>query len=137
MSFVSHCATKATGKRISAAIIERQRQDDADDDDRADSQQLADEPTAERGHAEAVFIIENREWLDWWLMQRFPGRTLEELDNVDWLRLQRAMEVERIVNVEQRHKLYLDDKLKADDLTPQEWRMIRKHNRLLGVDDGE
>ena len=70
-------------------------------------------------------------------MQRFPGRTLEELDNVDWLRLQRAMEVERIVNVEQRHKLYLDDKLKADDLTPQEWRMIRKHNRLLGVDDGE
>jgi len=84
-----------------------------------------------------VFIIENREWLDWWLMQRFPGRTLEELDNVDWLRLQRAMEVERIVNVEQRHKLYLHDKLKEKDLTTAEWRMIRKHNRLLGVDDGE
>ena len=78
-------------------------------------------------------------------MQRFPGRTLEELDNVDWLRLRRAMEVGRIVDVEAKHSLYLDGKLGADSITSAEWRAIERHNELYdawesahdGAVDGE
>lgn len=86
---------------------------------------------------------QNREYLDWWLMQRFPGRTLEELDGIDWLRLQRAEEVGRIVAIEQRlrawHKRKTADK-RADEFTTDEWRIIKRHDewmRELGFDDGE
>jgi hypothetical protein len=54
---------------------------------------------------------------------------LEELDGVDWLRLQRAAEVERIVNVELRRKAYFDRQSK--DLTADEWEAIRKHDAWL------
>lgn len=78
-------------------------------------------------------------------MQRFPGRTLEELDGMDWLRLRRAMEIGRIVDVEAKHALYLDGKLQADAIKPTEWRMIERHNELYeawesahgGAVDGE
>ena len=78
-------------------------------------------------------------------MQRFPGRTLEELDGMDWLRLRRAMEVGRIVDVEAKHALYLDGKLGADSITSAEWRAIERHNELYdawesahgGAVDGE
>ena len=65
-----------------------------------------DDTSAERGLAEALFVAQNEAYIDWWLLQRFPGKTLEELDNVDWLRLQRAMEVDRIVESEQRRNAY-------------------------------
>lgn len=82
------------------------------------------------GWAAAAFAAQNREYLDWWLMQRFPGRTLEELDGIDWLRLQRALEVGRIVDVEQKHALVLEDKLKPGALSAQEWAAIRRHDGL-------
>jgi hypothetical protein len=69
-------------------------------------------------------------------MQRFPGRTLEELEGVDWLRLQRALEVGRIVDVEARRKLNLDGKLAADAIPPHEWRMIAEHDRLMDELEG-
>ena len=132
---VGRCAAETPGKRISAAIVERQRADDDDDDDSRAEPDADDLITAERGIAEAVFLCENREYLDWWLMQRFPGRTLEELDGVDWLRLQRAEQVARIVDVEQRHATWLKRKdHKASDLSPADWRMIRRHNRMVGED---
>ena len=63
-------------------------------------------------------------------MQRFPGRTPDELDSIDWLRLQRALEVGRIVDVEAKNALLLEGKLDADKLTAGEWRAIQRHNRL-------
>jgi hypothetical protein len=87
--------------------------------------------------AAPTILHDNREYLDYWLLQRFPGRTLEELDGVDWLRLQRAETVGRIVDVEQRRKAWHKSKdRKPDAFTAAEWRMIRRHDRLVG-DDGE
>jgi hypothetical protein len=84
--------------------------------------------------AEAIFVAENEAYIDWWLLEKFPGRTLEELDGVDWLRLQRAMEVDRIVEAEQRRLAYIESggegEPDADDL-----RMWEHHDRLLGVDE--
>lgn len=79
---------------------------------------------------------DNREYLDYWLMQTFPGRTLEELDGIDWPRLMRAQDVGRLVSYEQRRKLWLDGKLQDDQLTPAEWKHIRRFAYLDG-DDGE
>lgn len=75
-------------------------------------------------------MAENREYLDWYLMQKFPGRTLEELDTLDWLRLQRALEVGRIVELEQRHVLVMNGKLKADALNAWEWAQVRRNTAL-------
>ena len=78
-----------------------------------------------------MYLRENREWFDWWLLQKFPGRTLEELDGIDWLRLQRALEVGRIVELEGKNTLVTEGKLPAESLTDQEWRQIRRHNALF------
>lgn len=68
-------------------------------------------------------------------MQKFPSRTLEELDGIDWLRLQRACEVDRLVTVEQKRQAQIDGRVKEDDITPDEWRLIRQHDAL--VEDAE
>lgn len=85
--------------------------------------------------AEAVFLRENREYIDWWLLQQFPGRTLEELDDIDWLRLMRAQDVGRLISNEQRLALWRDGKLTDDQLTPAEWQHIRRF-AYLDSDDG-
>ena len=64
-------------------------------------------------------------------MQKFPGRTLEELDGIDWLRLQRALEVGRIVELEGKNTLVTEGKLPTDSLTPREWRQIQRHNAIF------
>ncbi len=69
-------------------------------------------------------------------MQAFPSRTLEELDGIDWLRLMRAQEVGRLVGNEQRRKLWMDDKLKDEDLTLAEWQHIRKYIYLDEDENG-
>ena len=87
--------------------------------------------TAERGLAEAQFIAQNREWLDYWLMQRFPGKTLEELDAIDWPRLMRAIEVEQIVGIESKRKQFLDGDLKRKYLKAWELQRFEQHDDLL------
>lgn len=81
-----------------------------------------------------MFVAQNEAYIDWWLLQRFPNRTLEELDDMDWIRLQRALEVDRIVEAEQRRKLYIDGKIKTEDVTDSEWLMWEYHDNLLGED---
>jgi hypothetical protein len=83
--------------------------------------------------AEAIFVSDNEAYIDWWLLQRFPGRTLEELDAVDWLRLQRAMEVDRIVETEQRRRAYVESGGEMD-VDSDDLRMWGHHDKLLGAD---
>ncbi len=64
-------------------------------------------------------------------MQTFPGRTLEELDRIDWLRLQRALEVGRIVELEGKNTLVTEGKLPTESLTSREWAQIQRHNALF------
>jgi hypothetical protein len=68
-------------------------------------------------------------------MQKFPGRTLEELDGMDWLRLQRALEVGRIVEAEQKNAQMLAGKIKPDALTAEEYAIIQRNDELYEAED--
>ncbi len=76
------------------------------------------------------------ELADYQLLKQFPGKTLEELDTIDWLRLRRANEVGRVIDLEQRRKLWLEEKLSDDTFTAQDWRDIAINDELAG-DDGD
>jgi hypothetical protein len=73
--------------------------------------------------------------VDAWLLRRFPGRTLDEIDGMNWPRYLRALEAERIEQVEDRRALYLAKKLKSEDLTPDDWTAIQQHDSWM-ADDG-
>ena len=62
------------------------------------------------------------------LMARFPGRTLEELDSMDYGRLMRALSAGHVEAVEMRRALYLADKAKPTD---DEWAAIRDHDEWV------
>jgi hypothetical protein len=73
--------------------------------------------------------------IDSWLLNLFPGRTLEELDEMDLNRFYRAKLAQQIQFVEERRKLFLQGKLKSKDLTVREWEMIVEHDRLLNQEN--
>ncbi len=74
------------------------------------------------------------------MLGKFPGRTLEELDSMDVLRVLRASKVQEIDRVEAMRRLALD-KDGQKRLEPEDWKAIARHDRLLKrfevVDDGE
>lgn len=59
-------------------------------------------------------------------MARFPGRTLEELDQMDYGRLMRAIEAERMQDIEAKART------QRDKLTPDEWVALERHDRMMG-----
>lgn len=61
--------------------------------------------------------------LDAWLLGRFPGRTLEELDGMDWGRFSRALEAGQIERVLQRETLWKAGKLET--LDESDWQVIK------------
>jgi hypothetical protein len=63
--------------------------------------------------------------LDAWLLASFPGRTLNELDAMDFPRWMRAREVMEIDRIEQLNLDYLKKRAKP---TRAEWKRIRQHN---------
>lgn len=65
--------------------------------------------------------------MDAWLLQLFPGRTLEELDQMDYARLQRAVEARNIEHAEELRRLTLARKRKA---TPAEYIQFARHDSL-------
>ena len=73
--------------------------------------------------------------MDNYLLEALPGLTLAQIDGMDVHRLARALQVRRIREVEARRQLVADDKLKPDALSADEWRMIRHHDRLMGIDN--
>lgn len=66
--------------------------------------------------------------LDAMLLEKFPGRTLDELDAMDFVRYWRALDVQRAQTIERMRDLQLEDKYKP---TPGEWRQILRHDRLM------
>jgi len=83
----------------------------------------------------ALASLPAHEW-DAWLLNRFPGRTLEELDAVDIPRLLRAVRVQEIDRVESTRRLAVragsQSKLESSD-----WRAIQRHDRLIARHYGE
>jgi hypothetical protein len=58
------------------------------------------------------------------LINLFPGRTLEELDQMDLNRYYRAKIVGRMQAVEARRRLFLAGKLKGQDLDQEDWNLV-------------
>jgi hypothetical protein len=54
----------------------------------------------------------------------FPGRTLEELDQMDLNRLYRAKVAARMQATEYRRQRFLEGKIKPKDIDPDEWKLI-------------
>lgn len=69
--------------------------------------------------------------LDAWLLERFPGKTLDELDGMDFARYWRAFTVQRIQGIERLRALQLEDKYQP---TPAEWRQILRHDAWVADD---
>ena len=69
--------------------------------------------------------------MDAWLLRKFPSRTLDELDEMDWPRYLRAMQAEKIEAIEERRKLFMANKIQPDELTADEWEAIREHDRWI------
>jgi hypothetical protein len=61
----------------------------------------------------------------------FPGRTLEELDNIDWFRLKRALEVKEIGEIEQTYLGYKQGIVKSTSITSKQWEKITEHDQLI------
>lgn len=113
-----------SGKRERAGIVASKRDSpEISDDDRADDSAIGAGIGAMLGAMPAL--------VDGWLMDLFPGRTLEELDGVDYLRLQRALDAKRIAAAEDKRKLYLDGTLKGDQMSPSEWVILRDNDRMI------
>jgi hypothetical protein len=71
--------------------------------------------------------------VDAWLLKQFPGRTLEELDGMNYVRYLRAMEVRHIEQVEQMRTSYLKGEVPNDKQDSDVWSAIREHDDLLDM----
>jgi len=63
------------------------------------------------------------------LLRKFPGRTLDELDRMDWMRYQRAMEAQRILDIEGKRAAFTSGNLES--LSADEWLVVQENDRLL------
>ncbi len=68
--------------------------------------------------------------VDMWLLREFPGRTLEELDGIDFGRLWRALSCRAVLRAEEARELYLQGKYKP---TPEEWKAILRNDAALDM----
>lgn len=68
--------------------------------------------------------------IDSWLLEMFPGRTLEELDNMDWYRLQRALQSKHVRHVEEMRRQVKTGKVKGDKLDQSIALEIKAHDEL-------
>jgi hypothetical protein len=73
------------------------------------------------------------------LLRTFPGRTLEELDEMDWGRWQRAVEAQMHLDVERVRERILAKEIKASQVPRAVADMILEHDDLVGdyEDDGD
>lgn len=70
--------------------------------------------------------------MDAWLLRRFPGRFLDEIDTqMDWARFMAAVKAEATERVEDRREMQMTGKLKAKDLSAADWEAIKRHDELL------
>jgi hypothetical protein len=62
--------------------------------------------------------------MDAWLLKRFPGRLLEEIDEMDWLRYSRALEAQYIDDIE-------DLRISGgNDLSTEQWQEIKNNDAI-------
>ena len=64
-------------------------------------------------------------------MRNFPGRTLDELDRMDWPRYLRALEAAGIERVEDKRQQHIAGELGEEKLSAEIWEQIREHDELI------
>jgi hypothetical protein len=64
------------------------------------------------------------------LLDQFKGRTLEEIDQMDWARYNRALVARNIVDAEQTARLHNSGRLKSKDIDKATWQRIKKNEVL-------
>ena len=71
--------------------------------------------------------------LDSWLLSRFPGRTLEELDNMDWFRYLRAVHAGNIEHAETTLREFREGEKTQKNIDENTWRTIQENNELINA----
>lgn len=61
---------------------------------------------------------------------QFPGRTLDELDDMDLLRYLRAMEARNIDTLEETAYQVQTGKKKGSEVSKEEWDKIREYQKI-------
>lgn len=82
--------------------------------------------------------------VDAWLLERFPGKTLEELDNMNWTRFMRAMEAQEICDIESKKSALTKGLIKGSSVTRRDLARMKRNDdvykayeaRLEGSTDG-
>lgn len=69
--------------------------------------------------------------VDAYLLQQFPGKTLDELDQMDWARYNRALRARYITDIEDTAKLYKSHKIQAKDVSATKWERIRQNDEMF------
>jgi len=69
-------------------------------------------------------------------MERFPGRTLEEIDGMNWPRYLRAMEARNMAGIEDARKAQINGDIKTADMDTSIWEAIKEHDALMAEVDG-
>jgi len=103
----SVCAGKSPGGSGGVAVVGYIRSRDADGDSRLSP------PDA---------------LLDAWLLRAFPGRTLEELDAMDWTRYQRAMDAAEIEHIERARQRFLAGQCEDSAVN---WPAVLRHDEWI------
>lgn len=109
------------GKRIEPAVVRYLRRAKSEDD--AENEAATDRPIAT---PEAL--------IDAWLLEQFPGRFLEELDQIDVNRLLRARTARGLESVETKRRRFLAKKIAADAIDKAEWKIIEI---MDAIDNGD
>jgi len=63
------------------------------------------------------------------MLRRFPGRTLEELDAMDWARYMRAMEAEKVMIAEEQRSAFLGGAIKT--MSEDMWNVVAENEEIL------
>lgn len=63
------------------------------------------------------------------MLRRFPGRTLEELDAMDWARYMRAMEAEKVMIAEEQRSAFLGGTIKT--MSEDMWNVVAENEEIL------
>jgi len=70
--------------------------------------------------------------LDSWLLQHFSGRFLDEIDTqMDVFRFLKAIQARGIERIEQTRKDQIKGKIKAADISTDEWKQIKRHDLIM------
>ena len=77
--------------------------------------------------------------IDAWLLKHFPGKTLEELDKMDWPRFMRAMEASGMCDLELKKEALAKGFLKSNSITRREFEKMKENDDLYSAleEEGE